>query len=292
MAHYGLGRGLDALIARKASLGASLAPSAPSFPLASNESAIDVPIERIDANPDQPRREFKEADLLELARSIEEYGVIQPLVVCRVGDRYRLIAGERRLRASKLAGRKAVPVVIRTLREHEDLAIALVENVQRVDLNPIELAKAYRRLLDDFGISAQELGVKLGVARVTITNLVRMLALPQEIQDAVADGSLGPSAARTILTVESPEEQLRFYHDLGKDKSFNNITRTARLYSKKEYRPRAVNTDADLMKREELLREHFGTRVTITRTQSGKGTVVIDFFSPEEMNSIINKIIQ
>lgn len=306
MAHYGLGRGLDALIARKAPLPAvppvpvlAQSPalsSAASFgatrePSAGDEQILDVLIELVEPNPDQPRKSFDDETLAELAQSIREFGVIQPLIVTEAEGRYRLIAGERRLRASKLAGRRTVPVVVRTPRQHEDVAIALIENVQREDLNPMELALAYQRLLDDYGISHGELAERIGVSRPKISNTLRLLALPEEIVQATRSGALSMYAARTIAGLPSNQKQLEFFHGLNGDHNSETMQEKVRLFTGKRHKARMKNVDPTIAHKEGLLREQFGVRVDIHRTPSGHGSVNIHYYSDEEMIDLVARLI-
>ena len=211
MAQSSLGRGLDALLTRKKM---TLAPAASSGTTATDDAVVELPVHVIQTNAFQPRHAFNEEQLLELANSIREYGVIQPLVVTREGDEYHLIAGERRLRASKMIGLEKVPVVIRNSNEHEKLAVALIENVQRVDLNPIELGCAYKRLADEFSMSHDEIGVRVGKSRPVVSNTIRLLNLPAVIQDALREGAVQMSTARAILALPTADEQIDFFYKI------------------------------------------------------------------------------
>lgn len=288
MAHASLGRGLDALLSRKKTSSQPTAASS-AVPVA-DETVVELPISAIAANDYQPRQEFNEESLMELASSIREYGVIQPLVVCREGDGYRLIAGERRLRAATMAGLKKVPVVLRESPERERLAVALIENVQRVDLNPIELAGAYKRLYEEFNLSHDEIARQVGKSRPVISNTIRLLNLPAVIQDALREGTIPLSSARAILGLPTPEKQLEFFYQVlegtvKKSDVEHHIT-MARGGSNRKRRG-----DPETITKEDALRERLGTKVQIHRDGAG-GSVVIYYYSSEELEEIITTILE
>lgn len=292
MSQYGLGRGLDALIARK-KVPSPLPPAkhndhrrdAPA-----DDASVEVDINLIDANDMQPRQEFGAEALRELSESIKEYGIIQPLVVAKAGTRYRLIAGERRLRASKLIGLKVVPVVLREADDNERLAVALIENIQRVDLNSLELAHAYRKLLDEFSMTQDELARRVGKSRPVITNTLRILNLPSDIQDGVRDGLLTAGHTRAILSIPDVDGQRKLFKEtLDLNLDSHQADQRALEISKKQ-RTKRFNTSPDLAHKEAVLRDHFGTRVTI-RKKGKNGMIIIDFYSDEEMNAILAKMI-
>ncbi|MEK7619300.1 MAG: ParB/RepB/Spo0J family partition protein [Patescibacteria group bacterium] len=293
MSQYGLGRGLDALIARKKTPAQNpVMPraSAPSRDRLRDEDSTELPVDLIDSNDMQPRKEFGAEALRELGESIKEYGIIQPLVVSKNGNRYRLIAGERRLRASKLIGLKSVPVVFREADEHERLAVALIENIQRVDLNPIELAHSYRKLIDEFSLKQDELARRVGKSRPVITNTLRILNLPSEIQDAIRDGLITSAHSRAILSIPTVEGQRKLFQETieqGLDAA--GADRRALEISQKK-RTTRYNTNPDLAHKEAVLRDHFGTRVTIKK-KGKNGSIIIDFYSDDEMNAILAKMI-
>lgn len=280
-----LGRGLDALLTRKK---ISLPPSSDAATLGKDDVVVELPVHRIGINEFQPRQAFNEEQLFELANSIREYGIIQPLVVSRDGDDYHLIAGERRLRAAKMVGLEKVPVVVRTGNDHERLAVALIENVQRVDLNPIELGCAYKRLVDEFSMSHDEIGVRVGKSRPAVTNTIRLLNLPALIQDAVREGTVLMSTARAILSLPTVDEQISFFYKTleGKVTTLDiekqgTLSRGASKRNKK--------TDPALLRREESLRESLGTKVVIDR-HDGVGRISIYFYSDEELDELIHTL--
>lgn len=288
MAHASLGRGLDALLSRK-NIASVSDPVSASF-RHGDETVVELPISAIIANEYQPRKEFNEEQLMELASSIREYGVIQPLVVTKKGDGYRLIAGERRLRAATMAGLKKVPVVVRESKDHEFLAVALIENVQRVDLNPIELGIAYKRLYEEFSLSHEEIARRVGKSRPVISNMIRLLNLPAVIQDALRNGAITFSSCRAILGLQDAEKQMDFFYQVleGKVRKSDvehSVTMTRGGSNRKR------RGDPDMLAKEDVLRERLGTKVQIHRNGAG-GSVVIYYYSSEELNDIIHTILE
>lgn len=285
MSKASLGRGLDALLSRKHSGTATPPPR----PLSPDENVVELPIEVIQTNEYQPRHEFNEEQLSELAHSIREYGVIQPLVVSRTHDGYQLIAGERRLRASKMAGLKKVPVVLREAGDHERLAVALIENVQRVDLNPIELGIAYKRLHEEFNLSHEEIGQRVGKSRPAISNMIRLLNLPAIIQDALREGTIPFSSARAILGIPGEDKQLEFFYQIlegnVKKSDIEHHVTVVRGGSGRKRRG-----DPHLLAQEDALRERLGTKVKIQRSGAG-GSIVIYYYSSDELDELIATII-
>ena len=278
-----LGKGLSALI-----------PDAPEPP---RTSPVEIDIDRLTPNTYQPRGQFDDARLEDLARSIKSNGVIQPIVVRRVGDGYHIIAGERRWRAAQKAGLLKVPVVVRDIQEGNDRAVlemALIENIQRENLNPIEEALAYRRLGDEFEMTQEQIATEVGKDRATVANFVRLLKLPDEVRADVAAGSLSMGHARALLSLPNEAEQRRIARDVvGRSLSVReteSIVRKAteeRLPSpdQTQARPADVHTRAA----EERLRLRFGTRVRIVR-QGTKGRIEIDFGSEDELIRLFDQL--
>ncbi|MBI4250245.1 ParB/RepB/Spo0J family partition protein [Candidatus Uhrbacteria bacterium] len=277
-----LGRGLDALLIRKKT-SSDTAPTG-------NGGVTEVPITSIDVNPHQPRRDFDEESLESLADSIAQHGILQPLVVTKQGERYELIAGERRLRAAQRAGLTTVPIVIRSADENTKVALALIENIQRVDLNPIELAVAYQRLLGEFQMTHAEIGKRLGKSRPVISNTIRFLSLPQAIQDALRDGRITEVIGRTILSLSTENERLAFFERVLEKKfsgreAQRDLDRTAvRPHSRKV-------RDTALLAKEEDLRERFGTKVTINKVGQ-HGTVSLAFYSEDEYRTLVQRLME
>ena len=267
---FGLGRGLDALIPRAAP--ASDVP--------------EIPLDRIARNPHQPRNRFDEAETAELAASIELHGVLQPIVVRATADGgYELIAGERRLRAARIAGLTHIPAVVRESADGEQLELALVENLQRQDLNAIEEAAAYRELIDRFALSHEDVARKVGKSRVTISNALRLLYLTAETRDAIADGRISEGHGRALAALTVPELQRAAL--LIVIERHLSVRQTEELVRRKRdsATPRRSPLSGDLADLEAQLRGLLATRVGIVRTRRG-GRLVIDFYSDEELDRL------
>ncbi len=308
-----LGRGLESLIPKdhqqeSGSVGQTEG-ARPDFvsgkPAARTPQHIEGPIfqvevELIEPNPYQPRRFFDEKELKDLASSIAEFGILQPLVVTKIEKltergtevRYQLIAGERRLMASKLIGLERVPVVVKsTPEERMKLELAIIENLQRANLNPIESARAYAKLQDQFGLTQREVATRLGKSREVIANTMRLLSLPTYIQDAVSEGRLGESQGRLLLAVSNPREQQVLFEDIVR----NNLSvrelkhrlggGAARIVKGAAYPP-----DPHIQAVEEQLEQFLGTKVKV-QNQGNKGKITIDYYSPEELENILQKLL-
>lgn len=257
------------------------------------DSIFWVEVERIVPNPFQPRKTFDEAALASLAESIRQYGVLQPLTVTRketvvpekgIVVSYELIAGERRLRASKLAGIREVPVVIRTSEDSDrlKLELAIIENLQREDLNPIDRALAFNRLVSEFGLKHAEVGARVGKSREYVSNTLRILLLPQEIQDALARGDITEGHTRPLLMLaDKPEEQKTLFQEIViKKLTVRDTEQLARRVAVE--RSRKGDLTPELLTLERELTESLGTRVRIEKKEQG-GKLLIDFFSPEDL---------
>ena len=278
-----LGKGLSALI-----------PDAPEAP---RSSPIELDIERLTPNSLQPRGQFDDARLDDLAQSIKSNGVIQPIIVRRVGEGYHIIAGERRWRAAQKAGLTRVPVVVREVRvgnERSVLEMALVENIQRENLNPIDEALAYRRLVDDFALTQEQIASSVGKDRATVANFLRLLKLPDEVRADVAAGALSMGHARALLSLPSEADQRRVARDVVNRslsvRETESIVRKA-VDTKTAVEPKSTDASPDVHTRaaEERLRLHFGTRVRIVR-QGPKGRIEIDFGSEDELIRIFEQL--
>lgn len=274
----GLGRGLDALI-----------------PISETSAGVtQLPVSAIGRNPRQPRTRLDPTELEELANSIREHGVIQPLVVAQSAypGQYTLIAGERRLEAARLAGLPTIPALIREATDQQLLELALVENLQRADLGPLETAHAYKHLAEDFGLSHEEIAAKVGKKRVTVTNTLRLLKLPARLLDALASGEITEGHARALLALPNPQAQTAaFTTALNKGLNVRQTEELVRrLLGQKETRPakpaRQVESDALATR----LREALGTKVALRRGRKG-GTIIIHFYSDEELNAIAEAIL-
>jgi ParB family chromosome partitioning protein len=272
-----LGRGLSALIPQRA--GAETA-------------VVEVSLAHIRPNPYQPRRHMDDDGLRELAVSIREHGVLQPVLVTETLDGYQLVAGERRVRASRLAGLERIPALVRQLADRDQLEVALVENVQRADLDPIEEALAYRQLIDEFGLTQEQVSDRVGKARTTIANTLRLLDLHGDVQAAIVDGRITEGHGRALagLPLEGQAQLLRTVAGQGL-----SVRQTEELVRRlREPRPTVPaaprRLDPDLERVESQLRERLGTKVSLSRSRTG-GKIVIEYYSDEELNRLCEHLI-
>ncbi len=283
----GLGRGLDALIP-----GGEFAPE--TVPPSETSGYNTLPIVDISRNPRQPRSQMDQAELEELAASIRKNGILQPLIVTPAGEagKYILIAGERRLVAAGMAGLDVVPVIIREASEQERLELALIENVQRADLTPLEAAEAYRQLVDDFSLSHEQISLQVGKSRVTITNTLRLLNLSEEAQKALAEEKISEGHARALLGLPNAKSQSAVLQAVLKHEL--NVRKTEDLVRKylgqrPESTPKPV-PKPDVSFLEEKLRQRLGTRVNLHPRKRG-GTLVIHYYSDEELDALVLRIL-
>ncbi|MFA6322733.1 MAG: ParB/RepB/Spo0J family partition protein [Candidatus Buchananbacteria bacterium] len=281
--NQGLGKGLSSLIPGKIE---SKLLSKDSVVLPGEERILQIPIDKIRANPLQPRHNFDHEALEDLTNSIREHGILQPLILTKENDGYEIIAGERRFRASEVLGLKTVPAIIRDVADQQKLEMALVENIQRRDLNPIEEAVAYRRLIDEFNLTQEEVAKSLGKSRTVVTNVLRLLTLPTEIQKAVIAGKINFSAARVIVGLP-PQERMKFFEKvLKQDLTVRAVEDQAKKIT--QHQRTKKDRDPNLLALEDKLQVLLGTKVTIKK--SGEtGQLIIDFYSSEELNNLINK---
>lgn len=274
----GLGRGLEALIP-------GVGPAQP--------AVRDLPIAELENNPFQPRKHFDDAKLEELAATIREHGILTPVVARRVADRFQIIAGERRVRAARLAGLERVPTIIKEANDGQALEMALVENLQREDLNPLEAAHAYQRLVEEFGLTQEELAGRLGRDRSSVANSLRLLRLPKKIQEDVAAGSITEGHARALLGLERPADQLKARDIVVKRgltvRATEALVRRLRGSDAKKPVP-APGQDANLVALEDQLRAALGAKVRIVRDGRG-GTLHIGFFSNDDLTRIADIIL-
>jgi ParB family chromosome partitioning protein len=277
----GLGRGLDALIP-----GENI--------LEPTGGATLIPIKNIQPNPRQPRGEIQSADLEELAASIREHGIIQPLIITREGnsDQYVLIAGERRLRAATIAGLESVPAIIRDANDQQRLELALIENIQREDLSPIEAAEAYQILAEEFGLSQDEIAVQVGKSRVAVTNTIRLLKLPEIVLKALNAGSISEGHARSLLALPNAQAQSAALQTII---SHNLTVRQAEELVRKMAGHKPVQAQksikpAGIRDLEARMRDQLGTKVTIQNGTKG-GTIVIHYYSEEELDSLVAQLL-
>lgn len=275
----------------KKALGKGLGASIPEeFGILKEDRYAEVEIEKIRPNPRQPRTVFDEASIDELAGSIRETGIIQPLLVVPQDDYYQLVVGERRWRAAQKAGLRVVPVIVRNMPEDKQLEVSLIENIHREDLNPLEIAEAFERLVGQLGLTQQEIADKVGKDRASVANYIRLLKLPEDIKKFIREEKLFMGQARAILALEDEELQ-RKVALLTVEKSLS-VRETEKLVQRyKEKPPRAQKSleDPDLKALEEELIRWLGTKVTISG-QRNKGTIRILYFSLEELNRIYDRI--
>jgi len=282
----GLGRGLGSLIPSKQNNLATDPVIDASLPI--DAQVLKISPSLITKNPRQPRSNFSDPALNELVQSIKEYGIIQPLVVSRVGNDYELIAGERRLRAAIIAGLKEVPVVVRETHDQEKLEIALIENIQREDLNIVELALAYKQLAEEFNLNQEQLAKKLGKSRPVITNTLRILNLPGEIQLALINGEITEGHAKILVGLDSEAKQFELFNRIKTRRLTvdDTILEARRMGGTKQAHIKIDYADKD---KELKLREFFGAKTEIKRGKKG-GQIIVHFYSDEELNNVISKL--
>ncbi len=297
----GLGRGLDALFPdkspqEKAKTAKSMSER-PEIKVKKEEilpksAELLVKISKVEPNRQQPRKQFNEDALLELSESIKQYGILQPLLVSDKKDYYEIIAGERRWRAAKLAGLKEVPVLVKEFNDQEVVEISLIENIQREDLNPIEEAMAYRRLLEEFHLKQDEIAERVSRSRTAVTNSIRLLKLEERVQQMLIDDMISAGHARTLLSITDGETQYNLAMKIFDEKL--SVRETERLVKsvleppkKKEYVSNTAE-DAIYESLEEKMKGIMGTRVFIHRKKNNKGKIEIEYYSKDELERIID----
>lgn len=258
-------------------------------------TTLRIPVEQIEPNPKQPRHDFDEKALQELAESIKLHDIIQPLTVAKVAgaDKYRLIAGERRWRASKLAGIKDVPVYIRQANDQQLLELALLENLQRENLNSIEIALSYKRMMEELDYTQEQVAERMGKERSTVTNYIRLLKLPPDIQVAVRNNVISMGHARAIINVDTIDQQLYIFKEIkNKGLSVRQTEDLVRNLYKGNPVKKSVKTTlaAPFKKIEDNLASHYGTRVKMQHNKKGHGSITIEYFSVQELNTILEKM--
>ena len=285
-----LGRGLSALIKDKTSDQAQhvLAVEEDLLP-------VELAVESIMDNRFQPRQAYDESRLDELAASIKEKGIIQPIVVRKASQGYEVVAGERRLRAARKIGLLKIPVVVRNVNDKEALVLALVENIQREELNPVEKAETYRRLVDEFGFTQEEVARSVGKDRVTVANFLRLLKLPKAILQGIVDGKISEGHARALLSIEDDNaKMLLFLEMIQKSFSVRDVEKRAKqMVSPEKKLARKVKgkvKDPEVRKLEEELREILGTKVEVINSRNNKGRVVIEYYTLDDLDRILGVI--
>lgn len=278
-----MGRGLGALLSSSQTVDNQAEP-------------LDVPIELVDAGPMQPRTLFDEGALSSLAESIKTHGIVQPILVRRRAGRYELVAGERRLRAAKIAGLTTVPAVVREVPDEDLLEVALIENIQREDLNPIEEAQAYKKLIEGVGLTQEALAARIGRDRSYITNYLRLLRLPDDLQTLVKQRHLSTGHARSLLGLQDPEQQRRTAKSVLE--SDLSVRATEKLVRKQveagdsPARPRPPQADANTRAAEDKLRRVLGTQVKILIAADGRGKLEISFADGQELNRLYDILLR
>lgn len=288
----GLGKGLDTLIPA-----GSYKKSAPQtkqevvVEKVVKKEEVMVKITEVEPNRDQPRKKFDEDALLELADSIKQFGIIQPLIVQKKSDYYEIIAGERRWRAAKLAGLKEVPVIIKNYTDKEIVEISLIENIQRENLNPIEEAQAFKRLLNEFSLKQDELAERVSKSRAAVTNSMRLLKLDERVQQMVVDEKISTGHARALLAVEDKELQYNLANRIFDENL--SVRETERLMKsiqkeKKEKKPQTVENEFIYKGIEEKIKMILGTKVKVNHKNSNKGKIEIEYYSNDELERIMD----
>ncbi len=290
----GLGKGLDSLITNKVEK-----PVEPKVEgnVENASGAILMNINKVEPNREQPRKKFDEDALLELSESIKQFGVLQPLLVTKRDDYYEIIAGERRWRAAKLAGVKEVPVIVKKLTEQEIMIISLLENIQREDLNPIEEAQGYKRLIEEFNLKQDEVAEQVSKSRTAVTNAMRLLKLNEKVQQMLIDEMLTTGHARALLAIEDQEKQYEVAQRIFDEKlSVRDTEKLVKnIQNEKEDAPVAVNKiDPQLLavyrELEEQMKSVLGTKVYINPKDNKKGKLEIEYYSQDELDRIIDLI--
>jgi ParB family chromosome partitioning protein len=294
----GLGRGLGALIPQGGAATATVEPKKPakkSASVASQDEPVvtmggisEIDLEKIVANPNQPRVTFGHQELEELTDSVRRHGILQPLALADLGDgTYEVIAGERRLRAAQMAGLKSVPALIREANNSERFILALIENIQREDLNPLEEALAYERLSKEYGLRTADIAQQVGKAASTISNMTRLLTLSDDMKEAVKNGRLSVGNAKALLSIIDPAARNKLFRKLmaGEKLTVRDIEAKAQKKSTRTHK------DPQVMAMEEELRGHYSTKVSVSN-RAGRGRIIMEFFSDEEYEALVQKLLK
>lgn len=297
----GLGKGLDSLIPNKNDKTENNVKKVAKFDeikVKKEESALKngemmVKINQVEPNRDQPRREFDEDSLMELADSIKQFGILQPLIVQKKKDYYEIIAGERRWRAAKLAGIKEVPVIVKEYTDQEIVEISLIENIQRENLNPIEEAMAYKRLLEEFSLKQDEVAERVSKSRTAVTNSMRLLKLSERVQQMIIDDMISTGHARALLAIDDEEQQYILANKIFDEKL--SVRETEKLVKalknpKKEVKKQKLEHTFVYQNIEEQMKNIIGTKVSVNAKANGKGKIEIEYYSEEELERIYDLI--
>jgi ParB family chromosome partitioning protein len=277
MTKKALGKGLNAFLPEE-------------YGILKEERFLDIEIDRLKPNPLQPRTRWDPESLEELAQSIQETGILQPVVVVPDGENYTIIVGERRWRAAKKIGLQTIPVLIRNLTEVQQHEAMLIENLQREDLNPIEIANAYQKMIEDFSCTQEDVAKKVGKDRASVANTLRLLKLPDKIQDLITEGKLSMGHARALIPVEDPEHQLSMAQRIVKESlSVREIEKWVRRLQSSTVKPPKAPMDPDLLIFQEELLKLLGTKVVLSGDQN-KGVLKIFYYTLDDLNRIYEKI--
>ena len=286
----GLGNGLNELIPQKIK---EVGNTTVSY---EKGTEIVVPISKVEPDRNQPRKNFNEDALLELSESIKQYGIFQPLLVQEKDDYFQIIAGERRWRAAKMAGVKEIPVIVRTLTEREIAEIQLLENIQREDLNPIEIAEGYKELIEKYDMTQDELAERVSKSRTAITNALRLLKLDERVRKMVIDEMISTGHARAILGITDLDKQYEFAQRVFDEKlSVREVEREVKKINsdkKNNAKPEKIDKQTEIIYQnlEEQMKQKMGTKVLINPKKNGKGKIEIEYYSNEELNRIVELI--
>ena len=290
MASQGLGKGLDSMIPPKRTARAQAQDSAANKN-ANKSGEVILKINDVEPNKNQPRRTFNEDSLIELSESIKQHGIVQPLVVAKQKDYYEIIAGERRWRAAKIAGLKEVPVIIKDYSPQEIMEVALIENIQREDLNPIEEAKAYKNLIDEYNLKQDQVAEKVSKSRTAVTNALRLLKLDDRVQEMLINENISSGHARALLGLDDAEKQYNIATQIFDEKlSVRETEKLVKQINRPEQLPKPkkeLKNDFVYRDIEEKLKEKIGTKVKINRKTEDKGKIEIEYYSPEELEKIL-----
>ena len=290
----GLGKGLDSLIPdKKVKPAASEKREDKKEELVNKTGEIMVKINEVEPNREQPRKDFDEDALVELADSIKQFGILQPLLVQKKEDYYEIIAGERRWRAAKLAGLKEVPIIVKNYTEQEIVEISLIENIQRENLNPIEEAMAYKRLLEEFNLKQDEVAERVSKSRTAVTNSMRLLKLSERVQQMIVDDMISTGHARALLAIDDEEQQYILANKIFDEKL--SVRETEKLVKalknpKKEVKKTVIEHTFVYDNIEEQMKNIIGTKVSVNPKANGKGKIEIEYYSEEELERIYDLI--
>lgn len=292
----GLGKGLDSLIPTNVMMESEVkhaTVSTASSPEEEKDGTLMVKLSKVEPNREQPRKNFDEDSLQELAESLKQFGMLQPLLVQNRGDYYEIIAGERRWRAAKIAGLKEVPVIVRELTDQEIVEISLIENIQREDLNPIEEAQAYKRLLTEFHLKQDEVAERVSKSRTAVTNSMRLLKLCDEVQKMVVDDMISTGHARALISIEDPEEQYLIAQKIFDEKlSVREVEKLVKDLYKPPKPPKEENKTLQAIYQEisERLKQSLSTKVSVSAKQNGAGKIEIEFYNHEDLERLLERI--